>query len=640
VTGQGGANVLLDQTAATLAASTPFTEEGFKKILGGGRAMRIGRRGAGLLVAVLLSCGPALAATEYVTDFDFTRAMYGPWNMSELADVKFDAFYKHSDWTWEMLSPGRHERVMGPESIWAAEGNVTYIAGQYYHQPSWSAINFSYSHAVAPGASVEPLTPSPVDESWWMHMMEEPAVHLANLSLYYPIWGVVWDMELYGHGSYFQWQYSYDDAAIAAFMNATNESVPSLPPSQRYFWFRNAGLLEEYQAWQEDTVYSLAKATEQKVHAINPSFALGILGFEDCWFHWTILEAFNSSTAPVTAWWEKTYAGYRIYHKGNRGEEGVELLQNLWREHGLNGKFIPGLRASVTNIEAAIRHNGALWIYQYNGHPFQTHGDELKERYTRMYQAIDHFLFFNTSDADPLPIFNLLPGVEARPYLAPDGSTSVLLKPHGDSVPTNFTIVTDSPQLQYMLYTDNQVATDDCYIELISGPNLTLAPDDLPCILYGLTERDLLATEVWALLQELKELIPLYHSAGIGEPPSARQSLELSLQDFRAGRYEDARSRILAARDGWYSFGMDEIWPLVEDGFDDPRESQIPLPLLRTFSAAKSKFAEDKPRDAEVLLIEGLRGFSTHVGEPVAASLLIAALGCLIGVARDRGKPT
>ncbi len=228
--------------------------------------MRVRELMAGILF-LLLSCG---ATWAIATDFAFTRAMYGPWNMSELGGVSFDAFYNYFDWTWELYLPGVTEERMGPESVYAAGNNVTYVAGQYYQQPMWSMVTWNYSHAVAPSGVVETYTPSPVDDSWWLHMVEEPALFIANLSLHYPIWGIVWDIELYGHDAFLRKHYSYDNAALREFANATNNTIPDLHPPNRMPWLRNNGLLNEYHDWQEQKAYRLAKGTERKVHAINP----------------------------------------------------------------------------------------------------------------------------------------------------------------------------------------------------------------------------------------------------------------------------------------------------------------------------------------------------------------------------------
>jgi len=562
------------------------------------------------LAAAFASLVVLCAMTFGATDFVFTRAMYGPWNSSELASFGFDAFYRYFDWTWELYSPGITEERMGKESLEAAKDNVTYVAGQYYQQPMWSMIDFNYSHAVSKSGVVETRTPSPVDDNWWRYMVEEPAIFIANLSVHYPIWGIVWDIELYGHDAFLRTDYSYDEAAMIEFSNATNSTIPRLQTTKRYSWLKNNGLLERYHRWQEEKAYSLAKRTEEAVHAINPSLSLGLLGFEDSWFHWTILRAWNSSTAPVTAWCEKTYGGYKI-----GGNEGVDHFQRIWKQYGLNGKFLPGFRAGVTSMEAAIRHNGALWIYQYNGHPWQSYGDELKQRYVRMYRAIDSFFYFNTSVARPLPIFDLMPGVEARPYLGPNDTCSVLLKPHGGSAPTNFTILTDVPRIKYMWYKDAPVVYDDCVMTTLEGPNPVLSPDAFPCVISGLRVGDLLPTEVWALLSELQNLRHLYISAGIGLPSGIDEVLLKARGYFESGRYEEARTELLSFRNQTYAFGMDKIRPMVETGFSDPRNSEIPLSILRLFSMAENAFERGDVREGEVLFTEGLLNLSKEVND-------------------------
>jgi hypothetical protein len=581
-----------------------------------------------LLILVTLFL-PALASATTTTDFVFSRAMYGPWSVAEMGNFSFEAKYRNSWW----LHTGA-ERVMAnfaSESLDAAANNVTYIAGLYYHMAPWDRLTFNYSHAVKAGAGKEPKTPSPVDETWWKHLIDEPAVAIANLSLHYPIWGLVWDIELYGHENFLRKDYSYDQAAIDEFANDTGRTIPAMSPSERYFWFRDNGLVGDFQDWQEQKAFSMARATEQKVHAINPNLSLGILGVEDSWFHWAILRGFNSSTAPVTSWCELTYGRYRT-----EGIEGVQHFLDLWEEYGLNGKFIPGLRAHhifeklFWNLEAAIRHNGAFWIYQHNGDPFAY---TTEEEYVRMYQVFDEYFYFGTGDADPLPAFELLPGVGAKPYLAPDGTSSVFLHTYEDDIPVGFTIATESRELVYI--------GENLSTVTLEGPNPVLRPGDLPCILSRLDPDDLIATEALALIRELEELLHLFGVTELGTPPSATEALDLAYQDFETGSYGAVRSTLLEVRDQVYASGLDGIWPQVEAGFASPRDSEVPLSILRTFSLARSAFDRGEPRQGELQLIQGLNDLSLKVNEPgLPALLALVSLPAIATVTRRRARAT
>ena len=237
------------------------------------------------------------------TDILFCRALYGPWNYTQSSKVGLDADYDNSWWTGDV------ESVLGkfrPNSLEAAANNMTYICGLYYDgiYPEFD----DYVRAVNRYGVMETLTPTHVDETYWMRIIEEPAIAIANLSLYYLIWGIAWDFEMYIAEKFESTYYSFDEATMQAFTNTSGNVIPDLQASQRYSWLEDNGLLEDFMKWQEEAVFRLAKKTEEKVHAINPSLSLGILGFADSWRYWAILRAFSTLQAPVTAWTEGTYS--------------------------------------------------------------------------------------------------------------------------------------------------------------------------------------------------------------------------------------------------------------------------------------------------------------------------------------------
>jgi len=589
--------------------------------------MELARFAPCFLLITLISTAPSMAA-ESNTDFDFVRAMYGPWDLDEMAEIRFDAKYQNTWW----LHQGS-DRVLdrfARDSVKAAENGVLYIAGLYYHAAPWDRLEFDYTHAVHLSGVVEPYTPSPVDMTWWNKTMHEPAVAVANLSLHYPIWGLVWDIELYGHSAMMRYDYSYDLLGIGRFAEEHNIALPELEKNGGYDWLRSGGLLGDYHSWLADTVYGMAKETEQAVHAINPNFSLGLLGFIDSWHHWAILKAFNCSTASVTAWTEFTYGGYKVVHTGKTGGEGVGFFQDEFRELGLNGKVLPGLRPShrlgkfLYDLGFASRHNGAFWIYQHNGDPFARVDPET---YIRMYRILDEYIFFNTSDVFYLPGFDLKPGAITHPYLGPDGQVSVLIYTFDEEVPFGFEIVTDSPEVYYVGENLTEVS--------LPGPNPTIPASDLPCIITGLSEEDLVRTEARALIRELEYLLNTYESLGFAKPPGTKGTLSQALTDYDDGRYGDARSLILATRNETYGYGLEAVSPLVEEGFADPRNSRIPLDILRKFDMAQGQFTRGDFRKGELNLIEGLKMLES-VPEPLLAAILVLLALSIYGGYRPR----
>jgi hypothetical protein len=359
----------------------------------------------------------------------------------------------------------------------------------------------------------------------------------------------------------------------------------------------------------------MARATEEAAHAINPNLSLGLLGFIDSWHHWTILRAFNSPTAPVTAWTEFTYGGYVVQVRGKTGEEGVGFFQDTFEELGLNGKVMPGIRPNqnlgkfLYDLGFAARHNGAFWIYQHNGDPFSVHDPET---FVRMYQIFDEFVFFNTSDVHYLPAFDLPPGATTHPYLGPGGDVSLLVYTFGDEVPVSFTIPTDSIAITYIGENLTEI--------ILEGPDPVLRPGDLPCMLAGLSPGDLPRIEARALIEEARYFLTTYDVLGLDPLPGSAEALSGAITNYEAGKHAESVSVLVAIRESILSHGLSEIWPMVEEGFANPRDSEIPLDILRLFSLAESQFSRGELRRGELNLIKGFEELKT-IPEPAPVFL-------------------
>jgi len=556
-----------------------------------------------LVLLVLLSSTGALASTT----LPFCRAIYGPWNYSQDAKVGLDADYDNSWWT---SGAERNLERFSRNSLDAAEHNVTYIVGLYYlgDRPG-----FNYTRAVDKYGHIETYTPSNVDPTYWSRLIREPAVAIANLSLYRPIWGIAWDFELYLHENFGREDYSYDEPAIQAFANATNRTIPNLPPSQRYTWLLTNGLDDEFRQWERDEVYRLAKRVEHEAHAINPNLSLGILGFGDSWFYWTILEAFSTPQAPVTAWTEDTYGGYN--------EERIGQYQKAFAEHSLNGKVLPGLYTvalnpwrMITDMERAIRHNGVFWIYQHDGDQYRL-ADEWT--YSWAYELFNRFFFFNKSRADPLPVFQIYPGIEARPYRGPEGVT-LLLSSHnmGPVVFDNLSLVTSASSLL--------LVGENLSIKTITTTTIPLS--DLPAFIYGLSEDDLLPTEVRNTIRQLQILMKYYNMLGMPPLTGVQRTLNLSLQDYQAGRYSEAKGLLDQVGEEAYQKVLEAVWPQVEAGFASPRNSSIPLTSLSRMWTASRMFSQGDASSGQLYLLAGLREWALAVDEFPRLGLSLAAI--------------
>jgi len=365
-------------------------------------------------------------------------------------------------------------------------------------------------------------------------------------------------------------------------------------------------LLEQFKAWQERSLYEMARETQEKVHAINPNLLLGDLNIRDTWFHWAILEGFSTSRAPVMAWTEETYGGY---HGPNKAK--MENYRRSFEERGLSGKVIPGFYTPIRHpweliedMEWATRLDGVFWVYQYDGDPYRL-ADE--KTYGRAYELVNRYIFFNRSHAEPLPSFSLYPGALASPYKGPEG-VSLLIRPLGGvAFPEEIKVLTRSPSLTYIGRNLSILGLED--------PNLTLP--DLPCIISGLQSGDLLRTETLSLIREMGCLLESFNTLNLGRLESLEASLEVAKEAFAAERYEEARSTLAPIMEEAYDQVLQLISPAVEEAQRSPRTSTLPLSVLSKMVYVKKKFASegDERLEAQAFLLAGLREWSLVVGE-------------------------
>ena len=131
-------------------------------------------------------------------DLEYFRAMYDqPWNkpserywsFEELGEIGFDAVYAPANAVTDHAS-ARARWING--SLEADQNGLLYLCGPFYMS---GLPPIEYEHAVDSGGHRDRRRPSPVDEEYWTMVMEDIALAIANLSLHYPISGVVWDTE-------------------------------------------------------------------------------------------------------------------------------------------------------------------------------------------------------------------------------------------------------------------------------------------------------------------------------------------------------------------------------------------------------------------------------------------------------------
>lgn len=579
-----------------------------------------------ILVIVLLSLPLVTAETR---DDVRLRAVYGVWNYSLLADLGFEVVYQEVWWT-----EGAEEalELFANESAKAAAQGLSLVCGPYYEV---TVPDFNYSRAVNANGHIESATPSRVDETYWTRLVEESGIAIANLSLTHDIWGVVWDIEDYKREEFTYWDYTFDRAALEKFAEERDTSIPDLPASERYDWLQSRGLLEEFQSWQEETVTRLARRTEQRIHAINPNLSLGILAFEDeSWFHLSILKGLSTPERPVTAWHEDTYSGYK---KGK-----IDDNHAVFQELGINGKVLPGLWTLwippfeiLDQLEYANRHNGAYWIYQRATNPWVLAPEA---EYALSFRLLQEHVYFNgTAPPNPIDPFYVYPGVEIRANVGPR-STSAIINPNintssGDALPPKLGLAVSplelSPSMKGFSYVSRNMS-----VKRIT--DTTLEMGDLPCFIYGISTEDISAIRAWGPIHELQDLLGLYGALGFSLP-DAEEGYAGAMDAFDEARYEDARRIASDAVNDSYTKVLENLWPYVEQGFENPRNSTIPMIILNKIYSADRKLKEGKEIHGRMYLLKALKDWS-EIPEIPAPALLIFLYMLSAAVTLRRGS--
>jgi hypothetical protein len=224
--------------------------------------------------------------------------------------------------------------------------------------------------------------------------------------------------------------------------------------------------------------------------------------------------------------------------------------------------------------------------------------------------------------------------LEARPYVGPGNLTSVFLTPYRVKekgaqpveVVKDFTMLTSSD----MLYMGMNLT------EKVIPANSTLRTPDIPCLLYGLGPGDLRATEYLAMVEEVQCLLEYCRWLDLGPMPEIESDLNSAMTAKAAGSYQDAIEILLDARDRAYAHVIDELGPMIQEGLENPRNSEIPLNLLRGLSNAELAFKDGKVVHGETYLFSSLRDWSATVPEPNIISLALSTLIPLALVSRAK----
>jgi hypothetical protein len=87
----------------------------------------------------------------------------------------------------------------------------------------------------------------------------------------------------------------------------------------------------------------------------------------------------------------------------------------------------------------------------------------------------------------------------------------------------------------------------------------------------------------------------------------AENELALAIEHFEAGRYPESELRAASAAIFGYAGSLEVVWPIVQEGLANPRESLLPVPILNRVYNAKRMFEEGEEAKGRIYLLNALR---------------------------------
>lgn len=211
-------------------------------------------------------------------------------------------------------------------------------------------------------------TVSPLDESFWLKVIRDRWVLLAEAAKNAPITGSIIDFEMYGADSIFYDRIGvvdYSDLAFNGFLAAQNITLDApVVPGDRKAWLEERALSEAYAEYHRQTIRGFCADIQRAVHEVNPEFIIGFYSWHPgSLFYESCAQGFGTPEYPVLLFPGTTYShGYT--------EPGVDRQVLSLHDMQAHAVFIPGLwtwQFHEENLAAAAyfstRHAGGYWLY-------------------------------------------------------------------------------------------------------------------------------------------------------------------------------------------------------------------------------------------------------------------------------------
>lgn len=174
-------------------------------------------------------------------------------------------------------------------------------------QSERSALQAVYRPYVNRHGETLPGTPCPLDVEYWNASIGQRFEQLAHLSKRTGIAGVIFDTEMYGGEIAIYGDVCLCDVCWQRFFQTTQHALTKLKPEYRFDYLGEHHLVEQYTLSQEKQLQELVSPIEQRIHAIQPSLALGVMAYNSSWFYQGLLCGLGTAANPLNVFSEISY---------------------------------------------------------------------------------------------------------------------------------------------------------------------------------------------------------------------------------------------------------------------------------------------------------------------------------------------
>ena len=230
-----------------------------------------------------------------------------------------------------------------------------------------------------------------LDPTFWRHLTGAYGEKVAQLSLDYPIEGILFDTEHYAGGIMYLQGCGFADISFAPYLESRGiSSTPEdVPAGTRYAFLKERGLLADYFNYLEEKAYEQGRYLAARWHAVNPHLILGFWVLYDSWFSQGFLRGLGGAV-PVLG-----LSGVEYYHGSDQTRSMAEYFEAKNRNLQYMPGFYPPYAYSLDQLEyhvaQAIRATGHYWMLSPQKQLLQPEYQvALRNAYDRSTRSIAH----------------------------------------------------------------------------------------------------------------------------------------------------------------------------------------------------------------------------------------------------------